>query len=728
MVFLIKLCLWALAFVPLIVNSSTFFPFIFGKSLMIRIAIALASLLFTVHLFGNEGFRSEIYGKLKRLAKNPLFISVTAFMAIMAVGSYFAVNPFRAFFGDVERGEGVLGWLYVYGFFMYSLLVFAKKDWLLFFKLNLLTAGALFTKELAEYAGPGTRPGSFTGNPEFLAGYLLFTIFASFVAYSHSDKQKEPLWRIFSAIMIPVSLVGILLTETRGAMLGLVVGLVLLIVYGFFHGKDIRVRNAMSLRTVSMWLLIAMIAIGGVFLATKSNPLWQKVPGFNRAAQFSLSGQTVQTRLISAGVSIKAVEPSANGWERTLLGWGQENFSVAYNAHYNPQYYHLEHTWFDRAHNKIMDVAVMNGVLGLIAYLALWLSIAWFVFRKKGFSVDMMFILFFAGTFFVNLLFLFDQISTIIPLFGFFAFVVFISALEEESAAAIQPTKKKGGADAIALRDYVTYGVAIGASVFFLWGVIFWTLVPLSQMTSYLGAFTDKNVALIAQRPDDIFEPYTFAQQDIRMHFMGTMVANYGANPQINAIFDAALAQMEDLSRREPSNARALLLIGGAYDKKGKVNKDPASLKKAEDYYRRALALAPGRQDLIYPYALNLANQGRTQEGIDLLRASAREDNLSPETHYYLGLLLGVAGNQNYKVSLSELEIAMQSPTFANAKDANLKNAYQSFVRIAYQNRDKESFLTAITRLKSIDPEQAQTFQRVIDLVQKGQWPPINFQ
>lgn len=728
MIFLIKLALWALAFVPLIVNSSTFFPFIFGKTLMIRIFVSLASLFFTIHLFANEEFRNAMWSKLKRLAKNPLFISATAFMAIMAVGSYFAVNPFRAFFGDVERGEGLLGWLYFYGFFLYSLLAFERKDWTMFFKLNLLTAVALFTKELAEYAGPGTRPGSFTGNPEFLAGYFLFTIFASLIAYYHSDRNREPLWRIFAVIMVPVSLVGLLLTETRGAMLGVVVGLLLLVVYGFFHGKDVRMQNKVSLRTVSMWLLVAMVVAGGMFFATKANPVWQKVPGLSRVAQFSFSGQTVQTRLISVGVSVKAIAPSANGWERTLLGWGQENFSVAYNAYYNPQYYHLEHTWFDRAHNKIMDVAVMNGVLGLAAYLAIWLSIAWFVFRKNGFSADMMFVLFFAGAFFVNLLFLFDQISTVIPLFAFFAFIVYITSLEGETVSQQPGGKRKSNADVVTPKDRIVYGVASGATLLFLWGLIFWTLVPFSQMTSYLGAFNDKNIALIAQRPDDVFEPYTFAQQDMRIHFLNTMVANYGTNPQINAIFDMAVAKMEDLIRQEPSNARALLMIGGAYDKKGKTNNDPAALKKAEGYYKQALALAPGRQDLIYPYALNLTNQGRVQEGIALLRESMRTDSLSPETHYYLGLLLGVTGNQNYKASLSELEIALQSPTFANANDTNIKNAYQTFTRVAYQNRDRESFLTAVMRLKAMDPDQAQMFQRASDLVKAGQWPVINFQ
>ena len=722
MAFLMKLCLWALAFVPLIVNSSTFFPFIFGKVMLIRIFISLISVLFTVHLFASGEFRSELSGKLKRVVKNPLFISLSVFMAIFAIGTVFAVNPFRAFFGDVERGEGLLGFLYFYGFFFYSLLLFEKKDWLMFFKLNLFSGLALFLKELAEMGTDG-RPGSFTGNPAFLGGYFLFVVFSSLLVFYYA--KKEPIWKAFACLMLPISVVGLFITETRAAMLGLVMGSVALIVYGFFHGKQIFVKKDISLRVVSMWLLVAMIAIGGIFFTTKSSPVWQKVPGFNRVAQFTLQDFTVQTRLISLGVSIKAIEPANNGMQKFLIGWGPENFSTAYNQYYNPAYYHLEHTWFDRAHDKLMDVAVMNGILGLFAYLAMWGSVIWIVFRRKGFSFDMMAIIFFGIAFFFNLLFLFDQISTVIPLFGFFAFVIYAATLEEGGVSG-QPIKRKGGADATTPNEYVAYGAASIATLFFLWGMIFWTLVPMSQMSNYLSAFSDKNVGAILQQPDAVFEPYTFAQQDIRSHFLNIAVANYG-NPQIKPIFDLALAKMEDLIQREPKNPRYLLMLGGAYDRMGKADKNPEYFKKAGAYYEKALEFAPQRQDVVFAYALNLSYQNRIQEGITLLRKELAVDTLSPETHYYLGILLASSGS-DYKESLKELEIAMQSPTFANTKEQFVIGLYRTMMKRAYEARDKERFLVIAKRLETIDPEQAENVKKVEAAVEKGQWPPINFQ
>lgn len=732
MAFLIKLSLWALAFVPLIINTSVFFPFIFGKTLMIRIFISLVSLLFAVHLVGNRGFRLETYGRLKRLSKNPLFIATTSFIGLFAVSTLFAENQFRAFFGDVERGEGLLGFLYFYGFFIYSLLLFEKKDWVMFFKLNLVTGLILFIKELFEVcpaseAGVtvcnwGSRPGSFTGNPAFLGGYFLFVIFAALVAFYYS--KKEPIWRWFAAAMVPISIIGLFITETRAAMLGLVMGVLALVVYGVFHGKSVIVKRGISLRILSTWLLIAMVLVGGVFYATRSNPVWKNIPGFNRAASFTLKDFTVQTRLISLGVSRNAIDPENNGMQKFLIGWGPENFSVAYNKYYNPAYYHLEHTWFDRAHNKLMDVAVMNGILGLAVYLGIWISIVWLAFRRRGFSPDMMAILFFAFSFFFNLLFVFDQISTVIPLFAFFGFAVFISTLEGKEGDESKKKTHKAENETI---DYVAYGVSGAAAALFLWGFIFWTLVPMSQMSSYLSAISEKNVGLILQQPDAVFEPYTFAQQDIRGHFLNTAMANYG-NPQLKPLFDLALAKMEELVQREPNNPRYLLMLGGAYDRMGKADGKPEYFTKAEEYYQKAFELAPNRQDIVYAYAVNLSYQNRFEEGIALLRKMLELDTLSPETCYYLGTLILSSGG-DYKDSLNQMEKALQmSPTFANGQNESVRNAYRMFLRQAYQRRDKESFMIAVKRLEMLDPAQSESIKKMGAFVEKGQWPIINFQ
>ena len=721
MAFFIKLSLWALAFVPLIITESVFFPFIFGKVVMIRVFVALVSMLFAVHVIADAEFRRGVYGRLKLVAKNPLFVTTTAFVALSIASTIFAANPFRAFFGDVERGEGLTGLLYFYGFFVYSLLVFEKKDWIWFFRLNLFTGVILFTKALVEISEGAVRPGSFTGNPAFLGGYFLFVIFAALVSFYYS--KKEPVWKFFSAAMLPLGTIGLFLTQTRSAMAGLVVGVLALIIYGAFHGKAIMLWKGFSLRTVAFATLTAMIVVGSLFGTTKESPLWQRVPGFNRIANFTFMDATVQTRLISLGVSKNAIDPAKNGMQKFLIGWGPENFSIAYNKYYNPEYYRYEHTWFDRAHNKLMDVAVMNGALGLLAYMGMWISVAWLVFRRKGFSFDMMAALFFGGAFFFNLLFVFDQVSTIIPLFAFFAFLSHVSTVEDVAPA----TGKEKKAYAIAgMREYATYGSFGAAGLFFTWALIFWTIVPYSQMSTYLTAIGTKNVAGILQNPEAIFEPYTFAQQDIRGHFLNGLTQYYGKAPQLNPLIDDSIRRMEELIAKEPTNPRYFLMIAGAYDRRARAGDGLDYFKKAEVYYRKAGELAPMRQDVMYAIAFNLSFQGRTDEAIAVLRTVLTVDDVSPETHYFLGAILSEKGG-DYREALKEMEIAMSSPTYINFRDEQTVNIYQLFLKRTYAARDKDNFLIVAKRLEIVDPEQAEMARQMEDMVRKGQWPAINF-
>jgi len=722
MVFFIKLSLWALAFVPLIIAESVFFPFIFGKVVMIRVFVALVSILFAVHVIANADFRRGVYGRLKLVAKNPLFVTTTTFVALSIVSTIFATNPFRAFFGDVERGEGLIGLLYFYGFFVYSLLVFEKKDWMWFFRLNLFTGAVLFTKALVEISEGSVRPGSFTGNPAFLGGYFLFVIFAALASFYYS--KKEPIWKFFSAAMLLLGTIGLFLTQTRSAMAGLVVGVLALVIYSALHGKAIVMWKGFSLRTVAFATLAAMVVVGSLFGTTKESPLWQRVPGFNRIANFTLMDATVQTRLISLGVSKNAIDPQKNGMQKFLIGWGPENFGIAYNKYYNPEYYQYEHTWFDRAHNKLMDVAVMNGMLGLLAYMGMWVSVAWLVFRRKGFSFDMMAALFFGGAFFFNLLFVFDQVSTIIPLFAFFAFLAYVSTVEDQLPAGGKEKKTQVMAG---VREYATYGMFGAAGLFFTWALIFWTIVPYSQMSTYLTAIGTKNAAGILQNPEAIFEPYTFAQQDIRGHFLNVLTQYYGKEQQLTPLIDDSIRRMEELIAKEPTNPRYFIMIASAYHRRARAGDGLEYFKKAEAYYRKAAELAPMRQDVMYAIAFNLSFQGRVDEAIAVLRTVLTVDDVSPETHYFLGAILTEKGGGDYREALKEMEIAMSSPTYINFKDEQTVNIYQLFLKRTYAARDSENFLIVAKRLEIVDPPQAEMARQMGDMVRKGQWPAINF-
>lgn len=73
-------------------------------------------------------------------------------------------------------------------------------------------------------------------------------------------------------------------------------------------------------------------------------------------------------------------------WLRPLLGYGPETMYVAYNRFYPPELATVEsrNASPDRSHNETFDTLVITGVLGLLAWQALYLSVVLFAFRYLG--------------------------------------------------------------------------------------------------------------------------------------------------------------------------------------------------------------------------------------------------------------------------------------------------------------------------------------------------------
>jgi O-antigen ligase len=75
---------------------------------------------------------------------------------------------------------------------------------------------------------------------------------------------------------------------------------------------------------------------------------------------------------------------------RTLIGWGPESMHVAYNPYYPPELGRLEsrNASPDRSHNETFDALVQMGVVGFLAYMALFTSLFTYGLKWLGFAGD----------------------------------------------------------------------------------------------------------------------------------------------------------------------------------------------------------------------------------------------------------------------------------------------------------------------------------------------------
>ncbi|MEK7747888.1 MAG: O-antigen ligase family protein [Nitrospirota bacterium] len=428
-----RLLLVATAILPLLMAHSLFFPYISGKVFFLRFSVTLVAILFTFRFIQKPSFREEMREKLNRLLKDGLFLSVLAYFIIFVLTAIPAVNWYWAFYGSIERGEGVVGMLFFFGFFLFSVLLFRDKDWLLFFKIGLGVAIILFFDAMKQYLNGVNRPASYAGHPIYLGVYFLFVIFSSWIIY-FSTERDDLFWRLCSVLIVPFCLVGILIAEARGAMVGIAAGSLATTVYLAIYGKDEKWKT-FTLRQIACFLLVGLVLSGSLFLTTRENPFWQKIPGIDRLARISMKDSTTVSRLLTAKVAIRSVDPREGNIEKFFLGWGPENFLVAWNQYFDPEIFQHDSASLDRAHNKLLDVMVMNGIFGLLSYLAVWICAFKLTF-SKGMPVPCQSaLLFFGISYFVQNLFVFDSVVTYIPFFAYLSFLIFISSKDYPNVA-----------------------------------------------------------------------------------------------------------------------------------------------------------------------------------------------------------------------------------------------------------------------------------------------------
>ncbi len=378
----IKYLLFLTAFTPLIVTWDTIFLYTFGKVVFFRALVEAALILFLIHLSYQFYFRSisaNLVQNIKEYFKNPLIILILLFLISYILSTALAVNKYRAFWGDMERGEGLFGMIHYVVFLILTSFIFNKKDWIIFFKISLGISVVLTLYAFLQFIRikwwpfpfpPTNQPGSFLGNPAFLATHMLFILVFGIIVFSETisyrpngagdfsnTKKPQVFWRYFSLSVIALSTLTIFLTGSRGAIVGLAAGVVfILLMFILIRSSSERPITfyGIQLRTFCVVSLLTLAISSGIFLVTKENLFWQKIPGLNRFSEIAIQGVdnlSVSSRLHAWKSSGKAFK------ERPIFGWGPENYLVTYQKFSDPS--DIDYGWFDRAHNKLIDVAVM---------------------------------------------------------------------------------------------------------------------------------------------------------------------------------------------------------------------------------------------------------------------------------------------------------------------------------------------------------------------------------
>ena len=436
-------------FVPLLVLNNILRPYILSKTIPFQIMV-LALLVVWMFLL-------TIDFKKYRPKLNVIFIALTVFTLVVLLSSVFGLDFYRSFWGNAERTEGFVNLLYLYFFSLavFSVLRHRPKT------LNILvftTLAVSFCVSLYPILQklsilrlmPGeqlSRPGGSLGNPTFLAGYLLVHLFLAVWFFFQNINGPQKFRKILSWLAAFIFLIDgavFVWTQTRGSFVGVFVGVAVALLVSLFTLPKKQKKWAVGILIFGIIISVSFFVFRPVI---RESAVAKKVPLISRLAGISLNDGTTISRLESWKWSL-------NWWlKRPVLGAGQDMFYRVFDENYSANNMALMSERFDRAHNKYIDVLVMNGAIGLAAYLFLLLSTVITAIRqvKKAqnlplkiawLSVVALLVAYFAHNFFV-----FDTpVNSLIFYFLLgWLMAVSIAASSAEEERAVQSVKEPEG-------------------------------------------------------------------------------------------------------------------------------------------------------------------------------------------------------------------------------------------------------------------------------------------
>ncbi|MBU2579495.1 O-antigen ligase family protein [Patescibacteria group bacterium] len=434
----LKYIIWAglvgICFIPLIVKSNYFFPYIVPKTLAFKVIVEMIFLAF----LGLAVLKKEYRPKL-----NLALILFSLYIATVFASSFLGSNFYLSFWSNNERSEGLVLLLHLFLFLLVLSGFFRKtKDWLIIFEASFLSGILVSLFALGQYldvswimgSAGGARLASTLGNAGYVAGYLNFNIFFGLILFF---LRKNICLRSYYVLGILLQIFIVLNTLTRGGIMALGLSLFAFTVYLAFvrFRKNILIRNSAILI-----LLLGIIFTSCAFLFKKADWVVNS-DVLRRATSISFTDTTAENRLMTWQAAYWGFK------EKPFLGYGYENFYQVFDKYFNPKIYRKAGSvvWFDRGHNIIADRLVTGGLIGLILYLSLLFIPLIYVWRyfyqskiSDRFIVPLIFSLIMIAYFIQNF-FIFEALVTYIPLF---ITIAFLSQFCPDYAKSFSQSKK----------------------------------------------------------------------------------------------------------------------------------------------------------------------------------------------------------------------------------------------------------------------------------------------
>jgi O-antigen ligase len=620
----LKAVIYLTFFVPLVVMPSSFiFPFIVPKVLALRILVTVMIGAYSLLLVSNW--------QLYKPRFTPLTIAVLLFFLSFGASTFIGVDPYHSFWDNHERMLGLFTVLhYAVYFVICTTLLNGWRAWQTALRIFLIAGSLVMISGILQIIWPdfllnqgSSRIIGTLGNAIYMGGYGLFLTFVAALLFL---KERVIGWRIAYAVMGVLGLVGMLASGTRGSLLGLFFALgFAIIAYAVVLKDQPRFRIAVA----SFGVCFAVVV--GLLIAFRTTPFVSKLPAVGRAVNTTWEETKNSSRFIAWEIAIKA-------WrEKPVFGWGPNNYYFAYNKYYDPRALDFGYgeTWFDNAHNIIVNTMAVQGTFGIATYLGIFV-VAFIVglqSYRKG-LID-------RHAFIIGIAFLVAHLVQDVTVFenitSYLYFMFWLAMMNQLSAKPLSlsatPERQVGG-------GVVVTGLLVTSLLVFIFDIqparanhqSLLTLRDFSGDPVSAIASMKETLAFSSPHIDDI-------QTDLARSGISLLTSDQGKSlnkEKMAELFSLTYDALQKTLELHPLDIRIHFMLSQLLQNQALQTRDVRFMQEAEQLTGLALELSPERQQLAYSLSVIKLQLNKPEEARSLLLKTKESNPLIAETYWRL--------------------------------------------------------------------------------------------
>ncbi|MDP2709134.1 MAG: O-antigen ligase family protein [bacterium] len=574
-----------------LVFTNLLFPYITSKQLYFNVLTEILAVFWLAVVIKYPEARPK---------KSYITFGLAAFFAALLASSVASVDFNLSFWGDVER---MLGWFHIAHFFVFYLIIITAfrswKDWRNLFTVSVAAAVLVVFYSLFKI------PFSTIGNTAYVSGYAIFNIFFALILFfrrRHEEKGRHEDWLI-SALYLIAALVMfsvMRVTHTRGAYVGLGFSFLLFFILFALYSRSKKVKIY-----VFTGLAAALIAVSLVFSFPQSAVV-RNSQILNTITQISSKQATFQTRLISWQAALKDFP------NHPLLGAGYGNFAVTFDKYFDPAFYNYtsSETYFDRAHNNLVDLASTAGLLGLLSYLSIFAAVLYYLAKgkkqEKISTGEFILLLSLMAAYFIQNLAVFDSLVTYISLMIALGYVYWLSGKPEQE-------EEIGGTAGFNNKELAVLVVAglISLAVIYQYNFKVWRM--LDGTIKGQIQFAQGNIPAAAEQYKKALSFNTGLDRDSRASFINALNGRQDAllaldREKAKEIADYAVSLAEANVALNPSDSMMQMQLAQSLNAAAAANSDNQSKfmfysDRALEAIDKSIAASPGRTAVYFTKA-----------------------------------------------------------------------------------------------------------------------------